>query len=303
MSYEARNWAWRQAEAQTIDDPLDLLILLNLADVADQYGANSYPSQSRLVTQCLSSERTIRRRLALLVERGILAVEAPATRKKPTTYRLVGVDGLAAILAAQVGDPGDGLAAIGRPLGGHWAATVLRNSSDELDLEGEGTDLGSTRGTSTDPGSTRGNSKDPRESDDVEKTRGKGSDYRFEDAWSAYPLRRGRRVGKEKAREQWKRLTYQEKGRCFKAIRTFAAERPELPPDMHRWVRDRTWQDYLEPPAGPVGAGRPGAPARKDFADMTAEEFAAVRPSLSDMELTEALDARRRAEILRAARP
>lgn len=298
MSYEARTWAWHQAKTRTIDDPLDLLILLNLADVADQYGGNSYPSQARLVEDCLSSERTIRRRLTALIERGILEVQAPATRTKPTTYRLVGVSEWAANMAGQrditaplggqSGRSSDGLAANDRPLGGHLAATVVRNSSDELEQEEED--------VSTE--NTRGDTQEGRLTDDPEKLRGKGSDYRFEDAWTIYPPRRGRRVGKDKARGQWKKLTYAEKGRCYRAIKAFAAEHPEYPPDMFRWLRDGTWKDYLEPAAAAPAAG-PSRPARKGWDEMTEEEFAVARRTLTGGELTEALEARHRAAVLR----
>ncbi len=88
MSREARDWAWAQAEQHTIDDPLDLLILLDIADVADEHGCNSYPSQARLAKHCLSNDRTIRRHLVSLTERGLLEVQAVSTRAKPTVYRI-----------------------------------------------------------------------------------------------------------------------------------------------------------------------------------------------------------------------
>lgn len=87
---------------------------------------------------------------------------------------------------------------------------------------------------------------------ELERERGKGTDYRFEDAWKSYPTRAGRRIGKKQARDQWVKLTYVEKRQAWEAIRIFAGERPELPPDMFRWLRDQKWLDWLEPKTDPA---------------------------------------------------
>lgn len=145
MSREARAWAWDQARQRTIDDPLDLLILLNLADVADENGENAYPSQARLVRDCLSSERTISRRLKLLTDKGVIEVQKRSTRTRPTTYRLVGTDSESpANMASQTGDEAES-PAIGSPLGRHSPATALRETSEEVELEREIKKKGSAR--------------------------------------------------------------------------------------------------------------------------------------------------------------
>lgn len=127
---------------------------------------------------------------------------------------------------------------------------------------------------------------------DLEKARGKGKDYRFEDAWSAYPKRDGRRIGKRDAREEWKKLSYEDKGRCFRAIKAFQASGTEYPPDMHRWLKHKTWEDWLTPAdRAPVGGKAPV----KGYGEMSEEEFRAAMRGKTETEVMQAEFARRHA--------
>ena len=85
--------------------------------------------------------------------------------------------------------------------------------------------------------------------EDPEATRGKGSDYRFTDAWAAYPARRGRKIGKALALKEWRKLTYEQKARAWRAVQNMRGE--ELPPDMERWLRSGKWEDWVEAPSQP----------------------------------------------------
>lgn len=165
MSREARDWAWQQGEERTISEPVDLLILLDLADVADEYGRNSYPSRERLAKHCMASERTITRHLAGLVESGHITVEAPATRIKPTTYRLnlgrqsvTPTDESGDDLGGQSVTPSEPETPDGVPLGCHWGDTPLRESARELELELKPTtkDSRSTHVSREEPSAPRG---------------------------------------------------------------------------------------------------------------------------------------------------
>lgn len=80
-----------------------------------------------------------------------------------------------------------------------------------------------------------------------EESKGKGKPYRFEEVWALYPSRRGRRVNRAQALKGWTAMSYVDKAACFRAVQTFAAESPELPPDLFRWIRNGTWRDYLTP--------------------------------------------------------
>lgn len=86
-----------------------------------------------------------------------------------------------------------------------------------------------------------------RADDLLEKTRGNGKDYRFEDAWKVYPSRNGRKIGKAVALKEWCKLTYAEKCRAWQACQNMARECPPFPPDMNRWLKDHKWDDWAEP--------------------------------------------------------
>jgi helix-turn-helix protein len=89
VSREARQWAW---DYVAIDDPRSLLILLSIADVADEWGWGAYPSIRRLSKDSRGHDRTVQRHLTELVRREILEVTAPSSGQRPTTYRIVPLD-------------------------------------------------------------------------------------------------------------------------------------------------------------------------------------------------------------------
>jgi len=93
MSHEATNWV--RNEASTDDrvggDPRKLLLLLSLADVADQWGGNAFPSKSRLARESCSDPRTVQRHLSAMVKTGLLEVQQKSSAQRPTTYRILGV--------------------------------------------------------------------------------------------------------------------------------------------------------------------------------------------------------------------
>lgn len=69
MSIEAMVWALKKAP---VSEPLEALILVGLADHADDAGANAYPSQAKLATYGRCSPRTVKRRLQMLEEAGLI---------------------------------------------------------------------------------------------------------------------------------------------------------------------------------------------------------------------------------------
>jgi len=85
----------------------------------------------------------------------------------------------------------------------------------------------------------------------------------FEQLWDASPKRNGKRIGKDKAHQQWRRMSTKARRDALVAIVHYAAARGdghELgAADLHRWLRDRTYLDWLEPeqPATPIRRARP----------------------------------------------
>lgn len=73
----------------------------------------------------------------------------------------------------------------------------------------------------------------------------------FPTFWATYPPRDGKRVGRSKAEEQWKKLSVEEWIRALVAARHLAdaieAGGKFGPPDAWRWLRDRTFEDWQEP--------------------------------------------------------
>jgi len=65
------------------------LVLLKLADCADDDGRNAFPSVARVARECGLGERTVQRILATLVTGGYLVIDQPATRHRPTVYRVI----------------------------------------------------------------------------------------------------------------------------------------------------------------------------------------------------------------------
>lgn len=89
---------------------------------------------------------------------------------------------------------------------------------------------------------------------------------RFDDHfWPTYPQRNGRRIGKAEALVQWCRLSIDEQRAALRGARHMAAEVAAgrtLPPDAHRWLRKRTWEDWQDPPAVGATNGRPDVVTR-----------------------------------------
>lgn len=73
----------------------------------------------------------------------------------------------------------------------------------------------------------------------------------FEHFWAAYPKRDGKRIGKQKSLERWRRLSIDERraarrgavnlAQAVEAGGRFGVKDPE------RWLRDRCWEDWQEP--------------------------------------------------------
>jgi hypothetical protein len=84
MSVHVSSWAWKQ----TIADAVAKLVLLKLADNANDKGL-AWPHQKTVARECECSERTVRRKVSYLKDRGLLEVARDSSRKGlPNLYRL-----------------------------------------------------------------------------------------------------------------------------------------------------------------------------------------------------------------------
>jgi hypothetical protein len=85
MSHKATNWA---AELRGIP-PMAKLVLLRLADRADEESGICYPSQRLIAAECCITERTVRNAITDLIACGLVIIHTPSTAKGDSTrYRL-----------------------------------------------------------------------------------------------------------------------------------------------------------------------------------------------------------------------
>jgi hypothetical protein len=84
MSIEVSTAVWKSALQDT-----ELLVMLALADWADDDGGNIFPSKARIAWKVGASERTVQRVLADFRDRGYVVTLREATRHQPPMYRIM----------------------------------------------------------------------------------------------------------------------------------------------------------------------------------------------------------------------
>lgn len=84
MSVACQNWVWRYSKTTGNDR----LLLLAIADCADDDGDNAWPSVETLADKATCSERTVQRRIQVLEETGCLTVLRGAGRNGTHRYRV-----------------------------------------------------------------------------------------------------------------------------------------------------------------------------------------------------------------------
>ena len=68
--------------------PSEKVLMLALADYADDEGGSIFPSQATMAEKSSLGERTVTRLLAMFRDRGLLTEEEPATQHHPARYRM-----------------------------------------------------------------------------------------------------------------------------------------------------------------------------------------------------------------------
>lgn len=96
-------------------------------------------------------------------------------------------------------------------------------------------------------------------------------DYGFDRFWSAYPERNGKRVGKAKALDRWRKLDYDTKAAAFAGVRHYRTACDAdltIAKDAERWLRGRCWEDWQDGP-GAASAAATKADRRIQQAGIT----------------------------------
>lgn len=105
----------------------------------------------------------------------------------------------------------------------------------------------------------------------------------FETFWGQFPKRQGRLRDRDGTLRRWRRLTATDRENALVAVPNYAAERgddkPTAAKDPDRWLKDRTWADYLDPASPVAQLDQRRRPGRV----MPSERYAARRqPSPGD---------------------
>lgn len=85
MSIKVMNWVWEHSDAAGNER----LVLLAIADNADDDGSNAWPSRATLAAKTLLDERTVRRIIKRLEAAGRLRVESGNGRTHSNRYTVV----------------------------------------------------------------------------------------------------------------------------------------------------------------------------------------------------------------------
>jgi hypothetical protein len=92
VSVQVMNWVWEHSRTSGTE----FVVLLAIADAADDDGTNGWPTIGRLARKCRLSEATVRRSIRALVELGELAVQQNAggrwdtlPNRRPNRYQVL----------------------------------------------------------------------------------------------------------------------------------------------------------------------------------------------------------------------
>jgi hypothetical protein len=90
MSVRMMSWVW---EHSTVQGGSALLVLLAMADWADDYGANIFPSINRIATKSRLSERQVQRQIAQLEKDGHIVREQSGWVRGNTAHWRIDIKG------------------------------------------------------------------------------------------------------------------------------------------------------------------------------------------------------------------
>lgn len=222
MSVPATTAVWEHSKARGAD----LIVMLALADAANADGYNAHPGLERLQKWARRRRSAVLASIQRSVDRGELVRTAPGHRGHSTIYAIVlpGLD--------------------------TWTDLMEKGPETRTDENPERVQESVGKG----PGSSEKGSSLPISvplvSTTGTSTNGARAD-RFEELWSAYPSRHGRKLAKGKAQEAWARLKPAERDAALVAVAHYAracGREETLAKDAFRWIRDKSFEDWLQPP-------------------------------------------------------
>ena len=244
--------AWALSQ-QDVTDAVARHVLLCLANYADAEGCGAFPSVARLCSDTGLSERSVRNKLGLLVELGVL------------------VEGNGRIAAAYI-DRGDRRPVVYDIPAVRGAPAAPREANGVQEIP-NGVHVVPSRGARPAP-NTSLNHQDP--------PTAQASPSRFEDWWTAYP----KKVGKKPAKAKWRtRGLDRIADTLIEDVRKRAAEddgwKRGYIPDPLTYLNQDRWEDELRKPPQQRGAdGRAEiSPPRQPDASAVLAQSRATRPA------------------------
>jgi len=213
-----------------------------LARFADSDGTNAIPGRKRLAERLRCSIDSIDRAIAELIAAGAILREHRYRDGRQTSNDYV----------------------------------VLRIPEGRTDAADGG------RTDAADPGRTDAapetESQDDREPEDQQSpSTGVDSedDVGFEDAWTLFPKRNGKRVGKQAARLKWRKLSLEDRRACWVAIghyRNACDSGQTIAKDMERFLKADYWRDWTDGPGQPSTNGVRSGQRRATVSDWSGRD-------------------------------
>ena len=198
------------------------MVLLTIADAANRDGEHAHPGVRAMCEGSLYSEPSVRRTLSRLVTDGWLEVTAHGKggRGLATEYRV--------IMEPETLSPRQGFED-GNP---------IKRKQKPYQTEAE------TLSTPTTAPITQ--HKDQRKTN-VGTSITLSDDHGFEDFWTAYPRRNGKRLGRRVTLSRWATLNLEDRRAAWRGAIHYGHACDSgltIAKDPVRWVRDRCWEDW-----------------------------------------------------------
>lgn len=227
------SWVFEHSDAEASDR----LVLLALADHADDESWSCWPSVPRLARKARVSERTVQRCLRSLAEAGHIEVESQGADvrradRRPNRYTIRRGDSVT---------PRSGVTPE-TERGDNQRADGVTLLSPEPSVEPPVKPSENPSSTAVDRAET---------------------ERQFEHFWNAYPKRNGKRLGRSDALLHFGRLSIDDRRAAFRGAQHYAAAcdaGATIAADAFRWLRKRSfedWQTPAEPDRRPVPTRRP----------------------------------------------
>ena len=223
MTLKAMTWVWDNS-------PYTLgsrLVHLALADVAnDAYDNELWMVAQVIADKCALSKRQVLRILAKMVEDGYLELlEQGGGRGKASRYRLI----LKRCQDVTVS-----------PEKGCQDVTVS-------DVKGDIRDIKKVTSVTSAPITNERRTQGARTRVNARSTRADMTG--FDEFWTVYPKRNGRRIGRSLCEVRWAKLSLDERRAAWRGAVNYAKDCDgglTIAKDPDRWLRDRLWEDWQE---------------------------------------------------------